>query len=401
MKYSRKNNNLKESEISEEESNLNESEIEDDEDQEIDDNDSEAEIYKSDEEEEPKYQENDVEDDYIPSNEEINEFTNILNGIRSSVDDANKKINSVLTNFSQPDKAEIKYGISYLDSKNNMMLIYISNYILYFLKKINGDSIDKSPILKQLIYLKTYLERSKIIDLKLKTQIDKLIKLGEKNLDDKTNNNSSYDENNLRPRILENEEENEENENQEEEKLDRKSKYKVQKNFQEFFETSNENKKRHKKIEKMKAKVKNSEVYKEIRDQFNENPTEINNYDTEYSKFMKEIEDYEDDHFTRIKVPKGELKKLKKLDRKENDFSDVGREFKNLDAILNQDDKDQYEDEMKFLNKKTAVNKIYNNGKNQNQFEGRRGTVNKRGSFSNRRDPFKHDKKISLFRKKK
>ena len=291
--------------------------------------DSEAELYKSNDDEKVDSNNQEV-SDYTPTEEEKENFTSLLTNIRSNVDEVTKKMSGVLANFSQTDKAEIKYGISYLDSKNNFLLIYLTDLLLYSLLKTNGKSINKSPIIKRMIYLKTILEKTKVIDLKLKTQIDRLLKLGEKSLEDNENKNNDYDENNFRPRILDNDDEaeNEDEDNAENDEVKKKqAKYEVKKNFQEFFETTTENKSRKKQIEKAREKVRNSEMYIEIREQFNDTSREINNYDSQYSKFMKEVEDYEDDHFTRVKVPKREMKKIKKLDRKDNDFSDIGKEF--------------------------------------------------------------------------
>jgi U3 small nucleolar ribonucleoprotein protein LCP5 len=364
MKYSRNKKYQQEEESEEiesmdEQSENEDEEIESQEDQDEqsqsqEDSDSEAEIYKNNDEEETKKNSTNENDDFIPTQENKDEFVSLLKNIRSNIDEVSKKMNSVLTNFSQPDKAEIKYGISYLDSKNNFLLIYLTDLILYSLLKSSGKLISNHPIIKRMIYVKTVLEKTKVIDLKLKTQIDRLLKLGEKSLEE-IKQTEDLDETALRPRILDDEEEEPESDREE---IKKKAKYKVQRDFQEFFETSTDNKQRKKQIEKMREKVRNSEMYKEIREQFNDNPTEINNYDSQYNKFMKEVEDYEEDHFTRVKVPKRELKKLKKLDRKDNDFSDMGREFKNLENLLNQDTKENYDNEVKFLSKKRAVDDI-------------------------------------------
>jgi hypothetical protein len=47
---------------------------------------------------------------------------------------------------------------------------------------------------------------------------------------------------------------------------------------------------------------------------------------------------------------------LKKGDRGDNDFDDIGKEFKNFDKILNNDEDNAYKDEMKFLSSKRAMN---------------------------------------------
>ena len=132
-----------------------------------------------------------------------------------------------------------------------MLLIYIT-YLAYYSKlKIEGKTINDHPVIRKLIYLKTMLERTKSIDIKLKTQIDRLVKLSEESAENPSNaNNETY---RLRSQIL-NSEENEENEEIEDDNDEitdnskkKDLKYKVQKNMMEYFETSNENKKKQKK----------------------------------------------------------------------------------------------------------------------------------------------------------
>jgi len=177
-----------------------------------------------------------------------------VNQIRSSVDDVNKKLSSLLTSFKNPDKGEMKYGISYLEGKNNLMLIYLTNIAFYSLLKSNGKLVDGHPVIKNLIYLKTLMEKTKIIDMKLKSQIERLLKLGEKEISEGLNTNKENEtkkdlnDNDYRPRILDGEDEdNDEVENKIKEDRS-KMKYRVNKNMQEILNTTSENKNRQKKI---------------------------------------------------------------------------------------------------------------------------------------------------------
>ena len=311
------------------------------------DSDSEAEIYK-----------NKIEiinptvndEDYIPSKEEKELFNNQINSLRSSVDETNKKLSSLISNLNNPNKAEMKYGISYLDSKNNIMLIYLTNLVFYSILKSNGKSINNSPVINRLIYLKTLLEKSKIIDLKLKSQIDRIIKLGTQEI---SQANKVQDETNFRPRILEN---SDQEDNLEEEKQDKKEKYdlkyKIRNNLPEIINTPSENKSRQNKIEKKKEKIRSSNIYKDLKEKFDDNPYENTSYNTEYDKFMKMVQDHEEDTFTRIKVPKRELKKLRKTERDNDQMIDIGREFKDLNYILNTKNENKDHKEFKFLQRK-------------------------------------------------
>ena len=153
-----------------------------------------------------------------------------------------------------------------------MLLIYIT-YLAYYSKlKIEGKTINDHPVIRKLIYLKTMLERTKSIDIKLKTQIDRLVKLSEESAENPSNaNNETY---RLRSQILNSEENDEITDNSKKKDL----KYKVQKNMMEYFETSNENKKKQKKLEKMKEKIRNSEYYEDMKNKLGDAPLEVRSH---------------------------------------------------------------------------------------------------------------------------
>jgi U3 small nucleolar ribonucleoprotein protein LCP5 len=328
-----------------------------------------------------------VEEDlsYEPTKQEKKEFNQSLNQLLSHSQEVNKSLSSLLTNI-QEGKVETKYGLTYLDAKNQLFLSYLINLQQYTIMKAKGESgISNKQAIKDLIYLKTILEKSKVIDLKLKTQVDRLLKLSEKD-ENMNDGNIEIEEGDFRPKILEQEEDEEEVEALQEKKLDdkKKMKYAVNKRMNEFFETKNENKQRINKIEKMKEKNKNSEAYRALRSEFSEMPEEINGAYTEYDKARQAMEEYEDDHFINIKISKKDKKKMNKMQIQDNDFTNIGKEFKNLGSILNHEAEEEVEREKKFLGSKRAFS-----GNNRNQ------TPNKRnGNFS------QNSKKNKIFKRK-
>lgn len=184
--------NFEESEMEENEENQDE-EVES---QEESDDDSENIIYRKDEEVKVSTNDEDIDED--ASKDDKASFNSHINNIRSGIDTLNTKLSGLLTSF-KSNKAETKYGISYLDTKNNMMLLYLSNLIFYSLSKASGDRIEDNSVVKKLIYLKTLLEKSKVIDLKLKSQIDRLVKISEKEANGETTTSSNnLEEQNLK-----------------------------------------------------------------------------------------------------------------------------------------------------------------------------------------------------------
>jgi hypothetical protein len=304
-------------------------------------------------------------ENYTPSTEDKLKFTSYFTSMRGSIDEVNKKLASVIDTFKSSDKAEMKYGISYYDAKNNLMILYLSQLTYYFTLKSSGKKVDNHQMIKNLIYLKTLMEKTKIIDLKLKTQIDKLIKLADKEEDIDETTKTNKDESNFKPRILNDEDEdmeiedaNEPDENIEKDK--NKIKYKVKKDTMEFFETTRENKNRKKKLEKANEKIRNSEYLKKLKEDFSNNPNEINSYNTHYEKALKEVEDYENEHFQLVKIPKREQKRLRKLDRETDDIANISKEYKQINKILFNDEHEEYEQQNKFLKGKKAMNKTLN-----------------------------------------
>jgi len=187
----------------------------------------------------------------------------------------------------------IKQGLSYLESKNNMLLIYSIYMTYYALLKSQGKLINSHPVIKKLIYLKYLIEKTKNIDTKLKPQIDKLIKLAESvnedeekdNKRDQANSNLNIGESKVyRPQLLDedNEEDMEEDEGDDKKnaKKNKNLKYKVESNLLDFYETKNEDKLRKTKIEKLKKKIRSSEMYKNLKNEASDNPLEFKNNNT-------------------------------------------------------------------------------------------------------------------------
>lgn len=262
-----------------------------DDDEDHSDSDSEAIIYENAEKNEEAADNNDEEAKEITEDDKTL-YKNTLLSICSNLDEFDKKNSVILKNFKE-NKIEIKYGLSYMEAKQHIFIIYLEYLMYYDMLKLQGESIKNHPILKKLIFYRNLLERMKVVDLKLKPQIDRLLKLSEQDenqnkVDDVSN---SYNNQQFKPQILDmdisdNEEEMEENRNEQEKESKKlkkaQQKYKIKKNIQEFYETNEDNKKRQKKINKMKDKIRNSEFYNDLKDEFSENPKEFTHHNTEY-----------------------------------------------------------------------------------------------------------------------
>ncbi|MCO5569275.1 hypothetical protein L7F22_022987 [Adiantum nelumboides] len=68
-------------------------------------------------------------------------------------------------------------GLSYLDSKQLLLMFYCQSLVFYILLKANGRSVVNHPVVARLIEIRLYLEKIRPIDKKLHYQIEKLLKL--------------------------------------------------------------------------------------------------------------------------------------------------------------------------------------------------------------------------------
>ena len=327
---------------------------------------SEDQMYQSNKQKEKNN--NNQYNNYIPPNNEVITFNNTINTIKTEIDKVNSQLDTLDKNLDN-ETIELKYGLSFFEAKYQMFIMYLTELICYMSEKISAkESVENSPIIKQLLILKGLIEKSKVIDMKLKPQIDRLLSIAD--------NKEKNIETGLKSRLLENENSNEEtseneNLNDSDEEINKqiknreKAKYKVNKANIEFFETKNEKRERQRQIEHDKEKLRDNEFIKELKEEMSDKPKLIESYNSKKEKYMKEIEDYENEHFTNLRVPKKVLKRLNKADRKIEDLNFFEKELRQTSNVLLNDDyesKKQLEEKNKFIQRKRVLNEI-NSGK--------------------------------------
>ena len=320
---------------------------------------SEDQMYQSNKQKEKNN--NNQYNNYIPPNNEIITFNNTINTIKTEIDKVNSQLDTLDKNLDN-ETIELKYGLSFFEAKYQMFIMYLTELICYMSEKISAkESVENSPIIKQLLILKGLIEKSKVIDMKLKPQIDRLLSIAD--------NKEKNIEIGLKSRLLENDNSNEENENEENSdeeinnqiKKREKAKYKINKANIEFFETKNEKRERQRQIEHDKEKLRDNEFIKELKEEMSDKPKLIESYNSKKEKYMKEIEDYENEHFTNLRVPKAVLKRLNKADRKLEDLNFFEKELRQTSNVLLNDDyesKKKLEEKNKFIQRKRALNEF-------------------------------------------
>ena len=355
--------------------------------------------------------------------EQVLQFKNNINILSSKVDELNDKISTFTNSLSN---LEIENGLSYLDSKNMFLSLYMSELTNFINFKVQGKYNEN--IIKNLINMKVTQEKLKVIDTKIKPQLDRMQRLAEGDI---------TEENTSKPRIMDEFENEEEDELEEEKKvikekkiskktsegkvikfknpnktkeiiqpksnidaeeIDNKTtetkdlkekkidgnktsddKYKLNKLYFHFNETNEEKNNRRKDIEKKKEKLKNSELYRELVNEISDRPEEIgDDYSKSHvGKYMKQVDDYERDMMTRVFVGKKTIKHLRKRDQKDEDLGNFNSELKHLDSIFKYDTErknngDAKENAKAKFSKKFKKENNYKKNKNtSNNFEGK------------------------------
>ena len=322
---------------------------------------------------------NDLENDQTNSNkiseEELYIFNTKLHSIQKGINTLKSKFASLIENMKRDDY-ELQYGLSFFEAKQDMMNMYITNLLNYCCTKISGEQpISGMPLIKENIRIASLIERVKVIEMKLQHLINKTININNKD----KNNIQTTNEMDLKPKILsiysnnnKLDEDEENNEESDEEKINKnktkKNKmktymektelYKLKNKDVDFYETKAEQKNRKRQLERAKEKIRNSEMMQDLKNELSDKPINYDNNTNSYlNKYMKEVEQYEKDHFVNITVPKKVIKQLKRKDNNVDDLYKLDSNLKILSNTLNdnfdkKNNSSKEKKQKKFLNKK-------------------------------------------------
>lgn len=100
----------------------------------------------------------------------------VLNNIQDSVAKTSAVVDSLLQKL-QEDQIDTAHGLSFLEVKNHTLLSYLINLNRLIVCKLHGQSLQNEPAVDHLIEDRTYLERMRPIEQKLRYQIDKYIRI--------------------------------------------------------------------------------------------------------------------------------------------------------------------------------------------------------------------------------
>eukprot|EP01016_Furgasonia_blochmanni_P037504 TRINITY_DN442_c0_g1_i11.p1 TRINITY_DN442_c0_g1~~TRINITY_DN442_c0_g1_i11.p1 ORF type:complete len:722 (-),score=141.10 TRINITY_DN442_c0_g1_i11:1158-3323(-) len=270
------------------------------------------------------------------------ELTSLLEDYQTSLVELKTKLEPLMK-LVKSKKFETSEGISYLEVKFNLLLSYCINITFYLLLKNQGRFIKDHPVIKRLIYLKTLMTKLKPIDKKLEYQISKLLRLASKEQEAEDGKRKTSDPLSFKPNpnameaelTTENLEINEDGEVVESQK--KKNIYVAPKISSVLDKDDRRAEKRQRLIEKKKREFINSEVYKDLNEEFTDRPTEIRNktnlnniYDEEEEKRIR----VEEDLFTRLPVTKKDKQRRKQKLAQAHREADELESFKNVQDFL-------------------------------------------------------------------
>ncbi len=72
-------------------------------------------------------------------------------------------------------KLATKEGVTYLETKNLLLLQYCIHLLFYLLLKAEGQSVQQHPVIARLVEIRAFLDKIRPIDKKLRYQIEKLL----------------------------------------------------------------------------------------------------------------------------------------------------------------------------------------------------------------------------------
>ncbi|XP_022189591.2 neuroguidin [Nilaparvata lugens] len=262
-----------------------------------------------------------IEDNQLTGNDIQKEMMDLIGTIDSTLPQIKDSISNLKKTISSSKPSNQK-GLSILDVKNNMMLMYLSNLMHIILKKCKGESIQGDQAIERLTEIRIVLERIFPIESKLKYQIHKLIKTATTGTIDE-NDPSRFRAN---PADMEDEEDSADSDEEDDDDGNdgrgaaskRKSGIYVPPKLAAMHYDEDDSKaaKQEKLLERARKHALNSSVVQEMREEILDAPKEVgqaNTFKRKQSARQREREEYEESYLTRLPIKSKEKQRSRAL----------------------------------------------------------------------------------------
>ncbi|KAJ3325892.1 hypothetical protein HDV06_002277 [Boothiomyces sp. JEL0866] len=261
----------------------------------------------------------------------------LLDNITQVATQLNQRLESLMEKLNSKE-LETQNGVSLLQVRIHSLLSYVTHLTYFIILKVNGKKISGHDIIKELVLLRSVLEKTKPLELKLKYQIDKLVKQAQVQVD---TDNMEMEALQFKPNpsAMINSEKSEKAQLSDEV-------YKPPKLAPTFYD---EDGKKARLTEKMRDKASKSRLLRDLRSQYDDRPEEYDAEGTGYGarevgaskedEQMKERETFEEENFIRLNLSKKEKKMAQKLGKQggimrfRNEFEDLQRDFTDISGI--------------------------------------------------------------------
>ncbi|PIK58073.1 putative neuroguidin isoform X2 [Apostichopus japonicus] len=270
------------------------------------------------------------------SSDDLSKVSSLFKGISNQVSAVTDFIQSILKKVENGESKTSK-GISFLDVKYQLLLSYVIDLTHLMLMKSEGKKLEGDKTIERLVETRTVLEKMRPVDMKIRYQVDKLIKTatsGEIAPNDPRRFKPNPD--NLVSK-LQQEDSEEEGDDEDDAEDKGPQKYVPPKVSAMHFDgdlTVQEKKDRL--IEKAKRRALSSSLIRELRDQYNEEPEEIAERGTaptrKFHEAAKHQQEFEEGNFIRLPV----TRKQKNLKRKGETMTGLEEltKFDNISALV-------------------------------------------------------------------
>ncbi|CAO3641466.1 unnamed protein product [Cunninghamella echinulata] len=325
-------------------------------------------------------------DNIVNNNESIDhELSKVLKDLKAKVVELKLHMRPLVEKLKNGDIKTNK-GVSFLETKYQIMIQYILQLAFIIHSKISGKSIKDHPVIESLVELRVILERMKPIETKLKYQIDKLVRtavMGEQQLakdkDSQVNDPMAFKPNpqNLLAKDGESEDEDDDDEFNNDKST---GVYRPPKMAPVAYEENVTKKSRQEKNEeRLREKASRSRLMKDLMTEMNDAPEEVDvfggvnegtGYGEQMDRKIKEKNDYEENNYMRLAVTRKEKKHLRAKNkmRFESEFDNLN-DFSNLVGIQDVDEREN-EKFRNVLNRKSQRHEDKRGQKRQGQFNG-------------------------------
>jgi len=245
-----------------------------------------------------------------------------------------KEKSSELRNTIRPVLAKVKAGelatesgVDYLEVKHQLLLNYCINLTFYLYMRAKGQSVQNHPVIKQLVHLRTIMEKLQPVDKKVRYQIDKLL--------EKTSGLSKDDATRFGPNVDDLAADSDEDVNDDEDT--KQELYRAPRMSAVMYdEDESKSAKEERRREKAEARLKKSAILRELHEDWTDQPLKRSatgaaghTGNEELEQWQRDRTKYEEENFVRLQPTKKRKKQIKAASRAMNsaafgDLTDFG-----------------------------------------------------------------------------